>query len=76
VRDEAHRFAVTFHREVRKKTALRSALDGVPGVGPARRRELLKTFGSVEGVRRASLDELLAVKGITRRAALALKEML
>jgi excinuclease ABC subunit C len=76
VRDEAHRFAVTFHREVRKTTALRSALDGIPGVGPARRRELLKTFGSVDGVRRASLEELLAVKGITRRAALALKEML
>ncbi len=76
VRDEAHRFAVTFHRQVRKQAALRSALDGVPGVGPARRRALLNAFGSVDGVRQASLDELLAVKGVTRRAALALKEIL
>jgi len=76
VRDEANRFAVTFHRDVRKKATMRSALDAVPGVGPVRRRQLLRTFGSVEGIRAASLDELLAVKGITRRAALALKEML
>jgi excinuclease ABC subunit C len=76
VRDEAHRFAVTFHRNVHKASTLRSALDGVPGVGPARRRALLKTFGSVEGIRRASLDELLRVRGVTRRTAVALKELL
>jgi excinuclease ABC subunit C len=76
VRDEAHRFAVTFHRNVHKVSTLRSALDGVPGVGPARRRALLKAFGSVEGIRRAALDELLRVRGITRRTAVALKELL
>jgi excinuclease ABC subunit C len=63
VRDEAHRFAVTFHRARRKKTDLRSALDDVPGVGAMRRRQLLTAFGSVAGVRRASREDLEAVVG-------------
>jgi excinuclease ABC subunit C len=63
IRDEAHRFAVTFHRKRRTTTDLRSALDDVPGIGPARRRRLLTRFGSVAGVRRASRDELEAVVG-------------
>lgn len=63
IRDEAHRFAVTFHRARRRKTDLRSALDDVPGVGSMRRRQLLVAFGSVAGVRRASRDELIAVVG-------------
>ena len=67
IRDEAHRFAVTFHRKRRTKSDLRSALDDVPGVGPTRRRQLLMRFGSVAGVRRASRDELEAVVG--RRVA-------
>jgi excinuclease ABC subunit C len=63
IRDEAHRFAVTFHRKRRTASDLRSALDDVPGIGPARRRQLLTRFGSVAGVRRASRDELEALVG-------------
>ncbi|HEY6358522.1 MAG TPA: helix-hairpin-helix domain-containing protein, partial [Vicinamibacterales bacterium] len=64
IRDEAHRFAVTFHRARRTRSDLRSALDEVPGVGAARRRQLLTRFGSLAGVRRASRDELEAVVGV------------
>jgi excinuclease ABC subunit C len=63
IRDEAHRFAVTFNRARRKKTDLRSALDDVPGIGAVKRRKLLTTFGSLAGVRRASRDELEAAVG-------------
>ena len=63
VRDEAHRFAVTFHRRARAQRDLRSELDHVPGVGPRRRRTLLTTFGSLAGVRRATREELAAVVG-------------
>jgi len=63
VRDEAHRFAVSFHRRARTMRDLRSELDSVPGIGPRRRRALLVAFGSVAGVRRASREELLAVVG-------------
>jgi excinuclease ABC subunit C len=76
VRDEAHRFAITFHRVVRKKDAFASALDNVTGLGPVRRRGLLRTFGSVDAIRNASVDELMGVKGITRPVAVAIKEML
>jgi excinuclease ABC subunit C len=62
-RDEAHRFAVTFHRTARKMRDLRSELDSVPGIGPRRRRALLVAFGSLAGVRRASREELLGVVG-------------
>ena len=63
IRDEAHRFAVSFHRKARTMRDLRSALDNVPGIGPRRRRALLVAFGSLAGVRRASREELLAVVG-------------
>ena len=63
IRDEAHRFAVTFHRRARTLRDLRSELDQVPGVGPRRRRTLLTTFGSLAGVRRATREELAAVVG-------------
>jgi excinuclease ABC subunit C len=63
IRDEAHRFAVTFHRRARTMRDLQSELDGVPGIGPRRRRTLLTTFGSVAGVRRATREELEAVVG-------------
>lgn len=63
IRDEAHRFAVTFHRQARRMRDLRSDLDGVPGVGPRRRRALLTAFGSMAGVRRATREELTAVVG-------------
>jgi excinuclease ABC subunit C len=63
IRDEAHRFAVTFHRQRRAKRDLRSELDGIPGIGPRRRRELLQRFGSLTGVRRATREELEPVVG-------------
>ena len=64
IRDEAHRFAVTYHQNVRAKRAVRSVLDDVDGVGPARKRALLRRFGSVRGIREASLDELAKVAGV------------
>ncbi len=73
IRDEAHRFANTFHRQRRKRTTLRSALDDIPGIGPRRRKELLRHFGSVKSIRAASLDELVAVRGMTRHAAEAIR---
>lgn len=63
IRDEAHRFAVTFHRASRAKRDLRSDLDVIAGVGPRRRNALLRVFGSLAGVRRANREELTAVVG-------------
>jgi excinuclease ABC subunit C len=63
IRDEAHRFAVTFHRKARSMRDLRSELDAIPGIGPRRRRALLTTFGSLAGVRRATREELEQVVG-------------
>jgi excinuclease ABC subunit C len=63
IRDEAHRFAVTFHRKARSMRDLRSELDAVPGIGPRRRKALLTAFGSLAGVRRATREELDAVVG-------------
>jgi excinuclease ABC subunit C len=63
IRDEAHRFAVTFHRKARTMRDLKSELDRIPGVGPRRRRALLTTFGSLAGVRRATREELERVVG-------------
>src|SRR5207253_7915322 len=74
VRDEAHRFAITRHRARRGREALRSRLDIVSGLGPARRRALLRHFGSVDGIREASLDDLIRVA--TRPVALRIKELL
>ena len=62
-RDEAHRFAITFHRKLRQKAATRSVLDEIPGVGPKRRRELLRHFGSVARVQKASQAELVELVG-------------
>jgi hypothetical protein len=58
IRDEAHRFAITYHRQVRSRTGLRSALDEVQGIGPKRKKELLRRFGSVKNIRAATLEEL------------------
>jgi excinuclease ABC subunit C len=63
IRDEAHRFAITFHRQSRAKRDLRSALDEVAGIGPRRRKALLTAFGSLAGVRRATREDLIAVVG-------------
>ena len=63
IRDEAHRFAVTFHRQRRKTRDLRSELDEIAGIGPRRRKALLTAFGSVAGVRRATREDLARVVG-------------
>ncbi len=63
IRDEAHRFAVSFHRQARAMRDLRSELDAVPGIGPRRRKTLLTTFGSLAGVRRATREELTSAIG-------------
>jgi excinuclease ABC subunit C len=64
VRDEAHRFAITYHRSKRSKSLKESALDDVPGLGPARRQALLRHFGSVKRLRAASAAEICEVSGI------------
>ncbi len=76
VRDEAHRFAISFHRKKRDKAMIRSALDEVPGLGPVRRKRLLATFGSVAAIRRAELDAVAAVKGMTPTLAAAVRARL
>jgi excinuclease ABC subunit C len=63
VRDEAHRFAIGYHRQVRSRRTIASELDDIPGIGPAKRRKLLSVFGSVRGVRGATEDELAGVVG-------------
>lgn len=73
VRDEAHRFAITAHRNRRAKEGLASRLDRVPGIGPARRKVLLNHFGTIENISQASLEELQAVPGITPALAEAIK---
>jgi len=75
-RDEAHRFAISHHRTRRRRAGMASQLDGVPGVGPARRKALLKAFGSLEAIRAASVEELAGVPGIPQAVALAVKENL
>jgi excinuclease ABC subunit C len=76
VRDEAHRFAVSFHRQRRGKAAFQSRLDDIPGVGPKRKQALLRRFGSVKGIQQAGTDELLTVPGITRAVAEQIKAAL
>jgi excinuclease ABC subunit C len=76
LRDEAHRFAITYHRKVRSKAGMQSALDSVPGVGPKRKRALLRKFGSVKGIREASVDEIASTVGFTRTLAAKVKEHL
>ena len=73
VRDEAHRFAITYHRRVRGRQTIVSQLDGVPGIGPKRRSALLKHFGSIDAIRAASVEELAAAPSMTRKAAEQLK---
>ncbi|MCH8223303.1 MAG: excinuclease ABC subunit UvrC [Chloroflexi bacterium] len=74
IRDEAHRFAVTFHRKRRQKSSIQSALDLIPGVGPKRKRMLIRQFGSLKGVREATTEEIAAAPGMTLRLAEKIKE--
>jgi excinuclease ABC subunit C len=75
-RDEAHRFAITFHRNLRGKSAVKSALDLVPGIGPKRRKMLIRTFGSVKGIREATEEQIEAAPGMTKKVASQIKEHL
>ena len=69
VRDEAHRFAITYHRKLRGKKTLSSPLEGIPGVGKKRRLLLLKEFGSLENIKKASVEELRKVPGVSESLA-------
>jgi excinuclease ABC subunit C len=76
IRDEAHRFAITYHRTVRGKRALASVFDDVPGIGPTRKKALLKRFGSVRRIREASVEEVAQTPGVNRELAERLKSRL
>jgi excinuclease ABC subunit C len=76
LRDEAHRFAITYHRTLRDRRTVRSAFDDLPGVGPKRKRELLKVFGSIKRVREAPVEQIAAVPGISRALAERIKTTL
>ena len=76
IRDEAHRFAVEYHRRLRSKSTVTSLLEEIPGIGPRRRQALMKRFGSIETIAEASVEELVRVPGMTRQAAEKLKEYL
>ena len=71
IRDEAHRFAITYHRSLRKKTSYRSVLDDIPGIGPKRKKALFMTFPTVSAIKNADYDALAAVAGMSRDAAQA-----
>ncbi len=76
IRDEAHRFALGYHQRLRHKEGIASALDSIPGIGPKRKKALLKKFGSVQAIKEASTEELTAVEGVTARLAEKVKEYL
>ena len=76
LRDEAHRFAVTYHRKLRTKRTIASGLDDIPGIGPKRRQALLREFGSVRQLREADPEQIAAVKGVSLKLANQLKEHL
>ena len=74
IRDEAHRFAVTYHRNLRSKSSLSSPVELVSGIGPKRKRMLMRRFGSLKGIKEAAVEEIAAVPGMTRSLALRLKQ--
>jgi excinuclease ABC subunit C len=76
IRDEAHRFAITYNRELRRRARLRSVLDDIEGIGPVRRRALLSHFGSLKRIRAASVDEIAVVKGMNRELAAEVRRYL
>jgi excinuclease ABC subunit C len=73
IRDEAHRFAITYHRDLRRKASVRSKIDSLPGVGPRRRGALLRVFGSMKRVREAPVEQIAAVPGIGPALAARIK---
>ncbi|MCL5677011.1 MAG: helix-hairpin-helix domain-containing protein, partial [Firmicutes bacterium] len=74
IRDEAHRFAITYHRKLHAQAATHSVLDDIPGVGPVRKKALLRHFGSVAAIRRAAVEEIASVTGIGEELAVAIKD--
>ncbi len=76
IRDEAHRFAVTYHRKLRSKSGITSVLEEIPGIGPKRRKSLLTHFGSLDKIRKATVEELAAIESMNRAAAQRVKEYL
>ncbi len=74
IRDEAHRFAITYHRNLRSKSSLKSPLDNVTGIGPKRKRMLLRRFGTLKGIKEATVDDLASAPGMTRSLAIRLKQ--
>ncbi|MHB8621549.1 MAG: excinuclease ABC subunit UvrC [Chloroflexota bacterium] len=76
VRDEAHRFAITYHRTVRARTSITSQLDEIPGIGTHRKKDLIRRFGSVKGIRQAPAEEIATVPGFSHRLAELVKEYL
>jgi excinuclease ABC subunit C len=74
LRDEAHRFAITYFQNVHKKRTFTSSLDEINGIGPKKKKALIKQFGTIQNIRQASIEELAAVKGINRSLALKIKE--
>jgi excinuclease ABC subunit C len=76
IRDEAHRFAITYHRDLRRKASVKSKFDGMPGIGPRRRGALLRVFGSMKRVREAPVEQIAAVPGIGPALAAKIKEFL
>ena len=76
IRDEAHRFAITYHRNLRGKAATRSILDSIPGVGPKRKQALIRKFGSVKAIREADVSEIASTVGFTQRLAETIKRSL
>lgn len=76
IRDEAHRFAITYHKGLRNKLTLKSQIDSIPGVGKKRKLELFKHFGSIEKIKMATIEELSEVKGMNKKAAKNIKETL
>ena len=76
VRDEVHRFAVTYHRNLRGKNATMSVLDTIPGIGQTRRRELLKHFGSVDKLKQASVDQISQAPAMNKKVAASVHKLL
>ena len=69
IQDEAHRFAIEYHRSLRNKNEVKSVLDDIPGVGPSRRKALMRSFDSIDEVKEASVERLMGVDGITKNVA-------
>ena len=76
IRDEAHRFALQHHRVRRRKTIIYSELDNITGIGPKRRKALLKKFGSIDNIRKASFSDIMSTDNMTRTSAQAIKDQL